>query len=55
MKRSRVGGAIARSEMKGEQRERRLRKYSRENCIEGKKRKKKREEREEERKEAKRI
>lgn len=37
MKRSRVGRAIARSEMKGEQRERRLRKYSRENCIEEKK------------------
>lgn len=41
VKRSRVGRAIARSEMKGEQRERRLRKYSCENCIEEKKQKKK--------------
>lgn len=41
MKRSSVGRAIARSEMKGEQRERRLRKYSCENCIEEKKQKKK--------------
>lgn len=41
VKRSRGGRAIARSEMKGEQRERRLRKYSRENCIEEKKQKKK--------------
>lgn len=40
MKRSSVGRAIARSEMKGEQRERRLRKYSCENCIEEKKQKK---------------
>lgn len=50
MKRSRVGRAIARSEMKGEQRERRLRKYSRENCIEEEKnRKKRRSERKEKR------
>lgn len=44
MKRSSVGRAIARSEMKGEQRERRLRKYSCENCIEEKKQKKKKKE-----------
>lgn len=49
VKRSSVGRAIARSEMKGEQRERRLRKYSCENCIEEKKQKKKRSERKEKR------